>query len=607
MFNITKGISSLYISGKKRKRSDYLKPDADISTKLQNLKDKFKDLALLYDELEDQLTDVHFMNISDIKYHKKKDNKQKYNNHNNIPNSHKNFNYNYNNLNDYYYSLYKKLTNKKQKTTYDNDKRDEEYRKLYNIDKEISLNFNDTEINKLGVNSDNSNKDNNINNNTNVNDTKNGNNNISKSAKSSRLKKNRHCNSRYHNSSTKQNNFIPSGIKIPKKFISNDKESNKSDKNKSIPLPSSPLKPKSLFLNENIVSKSSNSFFINHSRSSLVSSNSDTIRDNIEINNNKRKFNSSSIPYLTVNPSAVQFDNISKSTFLEDLNDYVEKGNEDNGTINNNAEIAVHSTCSKLNTIPYNSFQTQNDLLNIMNESKLKTVNYLKLYSSRSIRNSSSDFILESSSESVKDKKDCIIWNKNLNINDYNNNYYHINPPDDSDDDNDPFEDISDLTISSDEREQHLSINNINEGHSKQPLHHHHHHTSQYEEKRFKRARNNSNTSEASNLTSASTVTTETTTTTTTTSGITNENDHYQDDNTYSELLNNPMKKHEIYQMEKSHNTFMKSWLDFENKIYSNLNYFIENDFIDLYDFLCQKSDTINSNQDNNSIDTPLP
>ena len=93
-----------------------------------------------------------------------------------------------------------------------------------------------------------------------------------------------------------------------------------------------------------------------------------------------------------------------------------------------------------------------------MNESKLKTVNYLKLYSSRSIRNSSSDFILESSSESVKDKKDCIIWNKNLNINDYNNNYYHINPPDDSDDDNDPFEDISDLTISSDEREQHLSM-----------------------------------------------------------------------------------------------------------------------------------------------------
>ena len=192
------------------------------------MKDKFKNLATLYDELEDQLTDVHFMNLSDIKYFKKKDNKQKYNKHNTIPNNHKNFNYNYNNLNDYYYSLYKKLTNKKQKTTYDNDKRDEEYRKLYNIDKEISLNFNDTEINKLGVNSDNSNKDNNINNNTNVNDTKNGNNNISKSAKSSRLKKNRHCNSRYHNSSTKQNNFIPSGIKIPKKFINNDKEINKS-------------------------------------------------------------------------------------------------------------------------------------------------------------------------------------------------------------------------------------------------------------------------------------------------------------------------------------------------------------------------------------------
>jgi len=133
-----------------------------------------------------------------------------------------------------------------------------------------------------------------------------------------------------------------------------------------------------------------------------------------------------------------------------------------------------------------------------------------------------------------------------------------------------------------------LGINNINESHSKQPLHHHHHHTSQYEEKRFKRARNNSNTSEASNLTSTSTVTTETTTTTT--SGITNENEHYQDDNTYSELLNNPMKKHEIYQMERSHNTFIKSWLDIENKIYTNLNNFIENDFIDLYNFLCQVS-----------------
>jgi len=177
----------------------------------------------------------------------------------------------------------------------------------------------------------------------------------------------------------------------------------------------------------------------------------------MDISSNKRKFNSLSIPYLTVDTPSFPLDNISKSTFFEDLNDFVEKGNEDNGTNNDNAEIAVHSTYTKLNTIPYNSFQTPNDLLNIMNESKLKTVNYLKLYSSRSIRNSSSDFIYESSSESIRDKKDCIVWNKNLNINDYNNNYYQINPPD-SNEESDPFENISDLTISSDEREQHLSM-----------------------------------------------------------------------------------------------------------------------------------------------------
>ncbi len=229
------------------------------------------------------------------------------------------------------------------------------------------------------------------------------------------------------------------------------------DNNKNIPLPLVPLKPKAILLNNNSISKSTNSFFFNHSKSSLVSSNSDTIKDNIEINSNKGKFNSSSIPHLT--PS-FPLESISKSTFFEDLNDYVEKDNEDNGTVNDNAGIAIHSTYTKLNTIPYHSFQTQNDLLNLMNESKLKSVNYLKLYSSRSIRNSSSDFIFESSSESVKDKKDCIEWNKNLNINDYNNNYYKIDPPD-TDEENDPFENISDLTISSDEREQHLSMLNI--------------------------------------------------------------------------------------------------------------------------------------------------
>jgi len=552
MFNITKGISSLYISGKKRKRSE--KPDVDISTKFQDLKDKFKDLASLYDELEDQLADVHFMNLSDIKYYKRRPDRQKYNKHNNIPNSHKNFNYNYNNLNDYYYSLYKKLTNKKQKITNDNSKKGEEYKKLYNIDNEISLNFSNTKLNKLVLNSNkttnNDNNNNNIKNNTiSNNDTNNLINNTSIGiVKSNRLKKNRY--SRYQNSSTKQNNFIPSGIKIPKKFNSNEdenKNSSDSDNNKKKPLPSLPLKTKTLLLHDNNFSKSTNSFFINNSKSSLVSSNSDTIKDNMDINNNKRKFNSLSIPYLNSNTPSIPLDNISRSTFFEDLNDFVEKGNEDNG--NGNAEIAVHSTYTKLNTIPYNSFQTQNDLLNIMNESKLKAINYLKLYSSRSIRNSSSDFIFESSSDSVKDKKDCVEWNKNLNVNDYNNNnnnYYQINPPD-SDEESDPFENISDLTISSDEREQHLSINNISENRTKQPLHHHH--ISHREEKRVKRPRKNSNASETSNVTSASTVTTETTTTTT--SGIANDNDHYQDDITYSELLNNPMKKHEIYQMEK--------------------------------------------------------
>jgi len=593
MFNITKGISSLYISGKKRKRSDYLKPDADISTKLQNLKDKFKDLALLYDELEDQLTDVHFMNISDIKHYKGKE-KQKNKRRNSIPNKYKNFNYNYNNLNDYYYSLYKKLTNKKQKITVNNnDKEKNEIKNKYNIDKEISLHFSDTKINTLGLHSNNNENNNNDKNNKN---NENGDN--TKGAVKNILpkKKYRYNNSKYSNYS-KQNNFIPSGIKIPKKFDSNKNINNsETDNNKNVPI----INIKHLSLNDCSKSErnASSPTFNKLSKSSLASSTSDTIKDQINTT-----FNSGSIPFIAFNNSLNPLDNLSKSTFLEDLNDYVEKDNEDN---NSKTEITVHSTCTKLNTIPFNSIKTQNDLLNFMNE---KPANYLKLYSSKSIRNSSSDFIFESSSESIKDKKDCIIWNKNLNINDYNNNYYRINSADINDDEeeeeeSDPFENISDLSISSLEREQHLSINNINETNPKQPRHYHHHHVSKVEEKRHKRARNNSNTSDNSNITTTSTITTETTTTTT--SNLTNEPD-YQDDITYSELLNNPMKKHEIYQMEKSHNKFMKSWLDFENKIYSNINYFIKNDFIDLYDFLCKKSDTINSGQTTTLNDIPLP
>ena len=53
--------------------------------------------------------------------------------------------------------------------------------------------------------------------------------------------------------------------------------------------------------------------------------------------------------------------------------------------------------------------------------------------------------------------------------------------------------------------------------------------------------------------------------------------------------------------MEKSHNQFMKSWLSFETKIHSNLNKFIKNDFIDLYDYLCQVSFE-NKNKNKNKI-----
>ncbi|ORX86499.1 hypothetical protein BCR32DRAFT_264890 [Anaeromyces robustus] len=617
IFDITKGISSLYISGKKRKHSEILKkPDGDISNKFKDLKDKFKDLASLYDELEEQLGDVHFMNLSNIKNYRLKP-KQK-SRIRNIPNSQKNFNYNYNNLNDYYYSLYKKLTNKKQKISSNDEIKDKEEenidaeinrkRQLYNIDNEISLNFSDTKLNSLGLNSNSNNKINdNSNNNNNNNDNNNNNNSNSNNNiyKNSRPKKTYRYNYIKNEYSSKQNNFIPSGIKIPKKFENTHEKINTSNetknkdqqqqppqnsklnniKEKNVPIPT--LNFISL---KNISDRTSNSFFNNLSRSSIVSSNSDTIKDNINERRNKKRHRENG-PYIPLTQSLNLLENLSNSQFLEDLNDYVEKVNEDNN---------IYSTCSKLNTIPYHSFQTQNDLINLMNESKSKSVNYLKLYSSKSIRTSSSDFVV-SSSESVKDKSDCVIWNKDLNINNYNNNYYKINPQY-LDEESDPFENISDLSVSSDERKQHLSINNINEN-KKEILRHHHHHHSQREEKSHKRARNNSNNSDISNITSASTVTTETTTTTA--SNITNE-DCYQDDITYSELLNNPMKKHEIYQMEKSHNKFIKSWLDFENKIYCNLNYFIENDFIDLYDFLCKKSDTINSNQNKNS-EIPLP
>jgi len=220
-----------------------------------------------------------------------------------------------------------------------------------------------------------------------------------------------------------------------------------------------PLYKKQFSMNDATSSeKSSNSYFNNLSKMSIASSNSDTIKDYDKISySNKRKFTSSSIPNVNFSSNNVvnPIDHLSKSTFLEDLNDYVDKNNEDN-----RLGIAISSTCTKLNTIPYNSFRTQSDFLNIMNESKSKSkaINYLKLYSSKSIKNSSSDFIFESSTESMKDK-DCIIWNKELNINNYSNNYYQINPSvtDDDEEESDPFENISDLTISSDERKQHLS------------------------------------------------------------------------------------------------------------------------------------------------------
>ncbi|ORX48929.1 hypothetical protein BCR36DRAFT_259672, partial [Piromyces finnis] len=198
----------------------------------------------------------------------------------------------------------------------------------------------------------------------------------------------------------------------------------------------------------------------------------------------------------------------------------------------------------------------------------------------------------------LRDKKDCIIWDKDLCINKYNNNYFQINSPT-ANDEGDSLEDISDLTVSSDEHEQHMHINNIYETNLKKP--HHDHYVNHEKVKKNKRARKNSNTSENSNLTSTSTTNTEITTT----SSFNIEIKNYQDDITYSELLNNPMKKQEICQMEKSHNNFMKSWLDFENNIYFNLNYFIKNDFIDIYNCLNQKNSTLELNSLKCSIGGP--
>ncbi|ORX48930.1 hypothetical protein BCR36DRAFT_69883 [Piromyces finnis] len=222
MFNnpivdITKGISSLYISGKKRKRSDILKSNGSIANKLKDLKNRFKDLGLMYDELEEQLSDVHFMNISDIKNYKRNTNK-KYKKYRNIPNHLKSFNYNYNNLNDYYYNLYKKITNKKQKVTEINKDKEKE-KKIYKIDNEISIKFNDTNINTKGLNFGSIDKQNV----TNINTI------MKENFNNSRPKKyNRYSNQKYR----KQNNFIPSGIKIPNKFESNNKILN--DVNKGI-------------------------------------------------------------------------------------------------------------------------------------------------------------------------------------------------------------------------------------------------------------------------------------------------------------------------------------------------------------------------------------
>jgi len=201
----------------------------------------------------------------------------------------------------------------------------------------------------------------------------------------------------------------------------------------------------------NVYGKNSSRTKLNNlSRSSLVSVNSDTTNHNIE--KKKEKLNKKEyIPCFSlaqsIDPSD---DHSSKSQFFEDLSDYVEKN------VDENSNLSVHSTYTKLNTIPYHTFQTQDELLNIMNENRSK-LNYLKIYSSRSVRTSSSEFFVDSSSESIKDKSEYIIWNKNLNIERRLNNLSQANNDDSDEDENDPFEDISDLSVSSFEREQHLS------------------------------------------------------------------------------------------------------------------------------------------------------
>ena len=188
---------------------------------MKDLKNKFKDLGSLYEELEEQLSDVHFMNLKDLKKYKRRADRRNYK-YKNIPNSQKNFNYNYNNLNDYYYNLYKKLTNKKQKVTENNDEEKVKNKKLYNIDNKISLKFSNTELDKSGVSFSNSQLQDKQDTSNISKDTING------KLKNKRPKKiNRYDNQRYPN----QNNFIPSGIKIPKKFDNNNNNNNNNNDN----------------------------------------------------------------------------------------------------------------------------------------------------------------------------------------------------------------------------------------------------------------------------------------------------------------------------------------------------------------------------------------
>ena len=202
-------------------------------------------------------------------------------------------------------------------------------------------------------------------------------------------------------------------------------------------------------INNNIKNRkemSNNNNNINNNNIIIININDNNNNNNNIINNNK---NRKTIPYISKEQSLEPLD-YSKSQILEAINDFVE---EDINEENNN--LTIHSTCSKLQTIPYDSFQTtQNEILNIMNENKSK-INYIKLFSSRSFQTSSSDFIINSSSESLKDKSEYILWNKNINLSNFNNKNYQLNNEYSEEEESDPFESISDLTVSSDEREQH--------------------------------------------------------------------------------------------------------------------------------------------------------